>query len=92
MQDPLDVLIVDDNAGIRITLAEILEDEGYNVVMAENGYKGIEAAENTNFKIVFIDMKMSGLNGIDTLIEIKRIRPDTIIFIMTAFLDEKNFG
>jgi len=33
-------------------------------------------------------MKMSRLNGIDTLIEIKRIRPDTIIFIMTAFLAE----
>ncbi len=45
MLDRLDVLIVDDEPGIRTTLAEILKDEGYNVVVAENGYKGIEAAE-----------------------------------------------
>ena len=74
--------------GIRITLAEILKDEGYNVVVAENGYKGIEAAEKTNFRIAFIDMKVLGLNGIDTLKEIKKIKPDTIIFLMTAFLTE----
>jgi CheY-like chemotaxis protein len=35
-----------------------LGDEGYNVIVAENGYQGIVAAENTNFKIAFIDMKM----------------------------------
>ncbi len=94
MKDPLDVLVVDDNAGIKITLAEILKDQGHNVFVAVNGYKGIEAAEKTNFKIAFIDMKMPGLNGIDTLKEIKKIRPDTIIFFMTAlhyedFLDEE---
>ncbi len=88
MQDQFDILVVDDEPGIRITLAEILKDEGYNVVVAENGYKGIEAAEKANFKIAFIDMKMPGLNGIDTLKEIKKVRPDTIIFLMTAFLAE----
>ncbi len=88
MQGLFDILIVDDEPGIRITLAEIFKDEGYNVVVAENGYKGIEAAEKTNFKVAFIDMKMPGINGIDTLKEIKKIRPDTIVFLMTAFLGE----
>ncbi len=88
MQNPLDILVVDDNHGLRITLAEILEDEGYNVIVAVNGYKGIEVARKINFKIAFIDMEMPELNGIDTLKEIKRIRPDTIIFFMTAFLAE----
>jgi len=88
MQVPFNILVVDDEPGIRITLAGILEDEGYNVIVAEDGYNGIVAAEKTNFKIAFIDMRMPGINGIETFKEIKRISPDTIIFFMTAFLDE----
>ena len=89
MQEELgNILVVDDEHGIRITLAGILEDEGYNVVVAENGYKGIEAAEKTKFKIAFIDMKMPGINGIETFKRIKKVSPDTIIFFMTAFIAE----
>ncbi|MFQ5685936.1 MAG: response regulator [Candidatus Scalindua sp.] len=82
------ILVVDDEHGIRVTLAGILEDEGYNVVVAEDGYKGVEAAEKTKFKIAFIDMKMPGINGIETFKRIKKVSPDTIIFFMTAFIAE----
>ena len=88
MQDQFNILVVDDEPSIRITLAGILEDEGYNVIVAEDGYQGIIAAEKTNFKVAFIDMKMPGINGIETFKEIKKISPDTIIFFMTAFLAE----
>ncbi|OHB47443.1 MAG: hypothetical protein A2106_04730 [Planctomycetes bacterium GWF2_40_8] len=88
MQEQANILVVDDEQGIRITLAGILEDEGYNVVVAEDGYKGIAAAEKTKFKIAFIDMKMPGINGIETFKRIKKISPDTIIFFMTAFITE----
>ncbi len=82
------LVVVDDEQGIRITLAGILEDEGYNVVVAEDGYKGIEAVEKTKFKITFIDMKMPGINGLETYKRIKKVSPDTIIFFMTAFIAE----
>lgn len=88
MQGQVNILIVDDEPGIRTTMAGILEDEGYNVIVAEDGYKGIAAAEKTKFKIAFIDMKMPGINGIETFKEIKKTSPDTIIFFMTAFLAE----
>jgi len=88
MQDQFNILIVDDEPGIRITMAGILEDEGYNVIVAENGYQGIAAAKNTNCKMAFLDMQMPGINGIETFKEIKRISPDTIIFFMTACLAE----
>ncbi len=88
MQDQLNILIVDDESGIRVTLAGILEDEGHNVVVAEDGIKGIAAAEKANFNIAFVDMRMPGINGIKTFKEIKKISPDTIIFFMTAFLDD----
>ncbi len=45
-------------------MAGILEDEGRNVIVAEDGYQGIVAAENTNFRIAFIDIRMPGINGI----------------------------
>jgi two-component system nitrogen regulation response regulator NtrX len=53
MQGQLNILIVDDEPGIRITLAGILEDEGYNVVVAEDGNKGIAAAKKSNSDIAF---------------------------------------
>jgi len=88
MQEQPNILVVDDEQGIRITLAGILEDEGYNVVVAENGYKGVEAAEKTKFKFAFIDMKMPGIDGIETFKRIRKASPDTIIFFMTAFIAE----
>ncbi len=88
MKDQVNILIVDDEPGIRTTLAVILEEEGYNVVVAEDGYKGIEAAKKTKFKIAFIDLKMPGINGVDTFKRIKKISPDTITFFMTAFFAE----
>lgn len=88
MQEQVNILVVDDEEGMRITLAGILEDEGYNVVEAENGYKAIDAVKKTKFKIAFIDMKMPGINGIDTFKEIKKISPETVVFFMTAYYAE----
>ncbi len=88
MQEQINILVVDDEEGMRMTLAGILEDEGYNVVEAEDGYKGIEAAKNTKFQIAFVDMRMPGINGAETFKEIKKISPDTVVFIMTAYYDQ----
>ena len=88
MQDQVNILVIDDEPGIRTTLTAILEEEGYNVVAAEDGYKGIEAAKKTKFKIAFIDVRMPGIDGVETFKEIKEISPDTMVFIMTAVLAE----
>ncbi len=88
MQDQVNILVVDDEPGIRTTLSAILEEEGYNVVVADDGYKGIEAAKKTKFKIAFIDLKMPGINGVETFKRIKKNSPNIIIFFMTAFFAE----
>ena len=56
--------------------------------MAEDGNKGIAAAKKSNFDIAFIDMKMPGIDVIETFKEIEKISPDTIIFFMTVFFAE----
>jgi DNA-binding NtrC family response regulator len=82
------ILIVDDVKSIRLALGGILEDEGYNVVLAENGYQAIEAARQTSFDIIFIDIKMPGINGVQTFREIKKINRDAAVIMMTAYAVE----
>ena len=79
------ILVVDDLKSIRLTLGGILEDEGYNVVLAENGYQAIEAAKQIPFGLIFMDIKMPGINGVQTLREIKKINPDAVVIMMTAY-------
>jgi len=79
------ILVVDDLRSIRLTLGGTLEDKGYNVVTAENGYQAIEAARKTHFNIIFMDIKMPGINGVQTFREVKRIDPNAAVVMMTAY-------
>jgi DNA-binding NtrC family response regulator len=77
------ILVVDDEFSIRDTLQEVLEDRGYKVSVAENGYTAIQMAKNTHFDIMFIDVVMPGIDGFQTLEEIKKVDPVTNVIMMT---------
>jgi len=79
------ILVVDDLRNIRITLGGILEDRGHNVVTVEDGYRAIEAVASTHFDAIFMDIKMPGINGVQTFREIKRIDPRAVVIMMTAY-------
>ncbi len=79
------ILVVDDLKSSRLTLGGILEDEGHNVVLAENGYQAIEAAKQIPFDLIFMDIKMPGINGVQTFREVKRINPQAAVIMMTAY-------
>ncbi len=79
------VLVVDDLRNIRLTLGAILEDEGHNVVTVDDGYQAIEAAKKTRFDAIFMDIKMPGINGVETFREIKKINPEAAVIMMTAY-------
>ena len=83
------VLIVDDDKGMRFTLEGIIDDEGYMVRGAENGYQAIELAKETTFQWVFMDIRMPGLNGVETYLEIKKISPESRVVMMTGFSVEE---
>jgi len=61
------ILIIDDERGIRNTLKEILADEGYEVDVAENGTQGLEIAQKKAYDLIFSDIKMPGLDGLEVL-------------------------
>lgn len=79
------ILVVDDLRSSRLTLGGILEDEGHNVVLAENGYQAIEAAKQIPFDVIFMDIKMPGINGVQTFREVKKISPGAAVIMMTAY-------
>jgi DNA-binding NtrC family response regulator len=83
------ILVVDDLRSIRLTLGGILEDKGHNVVTAENGYQAIEEVRKTRFDIIFMDIKMPGINGVQTFREVKKIDPKAVVIMMTAYSVEE---
>ena len=85
MTDKLKILIVDDEDSLRLSLASILELEGYEVKTAEDGFKAIELAKKEEFNILFSDIRMPGITGNETFKEIKKIKPDIIGVMMTAY-------
>ncbi|MFH1925682.1 MAG: response regulator [Chloroflexota bacterium] len=83
------ILVVDDLRSMRLTLGGILEDEGYSVTTVEDGYQAIEAVRNRHFDAIFIDIKMPGIDGVQTFREIKKIDPDATVVMMTAYSVEE---
>lgn len=78
------ILIVDDEEGVRQSLAEILELEGLQVTQASNGYVAIEKAQKNVYDIALIDIRMPGINGIETLLQVISLQPHIKAVMMTG--------
>lgn len=65
------LLIIDDERGIRNTLKEILADEGHDVDVAENGKQGLEMAQAKAYDLIFSDIKMPEMDGLELLSALK---------------------
>ena len=78
------ILIVDDEIGPRESLRMVLKPN-YNVYTVENGYAAIQMIQQVNMDVLTLDLKMPGMNGIDTLKEIRMISPDVMVIIITGY-------
>ena len=85
----LRILVVDDENGVRTSLAANLELDGYDVMEAADGYRALELVREYEFDLVITDMMMPGLNGLDTFRGIKKLRPDAVVMIITAFAGQE---
>ena len=84
-EEKVKVMVVDDEEGIRFFLKLLLTQEGLDVVTAENGYKAIELAQQDKFALVFLDLRMPGMDGVETLKAIKKISPETAYIMMSGY-------
>jgi two-component system nitrogen regulation response regulator NtrX len=78
------ILIVDDEPSILQSLAGLLIDEGFDVRTASNGYEALKTIESESPDLVLLDIWMPGLDGIDTLQEIKKNNPFIQVIIITG--------
>ncbi len=83
------VLIVDDDEAMTETLSDILEGLDYHVEIANSGYEAIEKVSASPFDVILMDIKMPGINGVDTFKKIKSIRSDAVVMMMTAYSVEE---
>jgi len=82
------ILIIDDDIGIRESLSLVLGDAGYQVDTVESGEQGIQKVKRNNYDLIFLDIKMAGMDGIETLQEIRKMGKKIPVYIITAFQRE----
>lgn len=77
--------MVDDELQVRDLLSALLKKEHCEVSTSSSGEEAIETVKNNDFDIVLMDIKMQGLNGIETLKQIKEIKPCLAVIMITGF-------
>ena len=80
----MNILVADDEIAIRELVGEILEGEGHEVTLAEDGEDALEKFKRTWHEIVFSDIRMPKMNGIKLLEAIKEINANTQFVVMTS--------
>lgn len=79
------VLIVDDEANMRKTLAEILRDEGYRVTTAGSGEEAVGLCRTNRFEAILMDVRMPGIDGVEAFRQIRRHQDDARVILMSAY-------
>jgi len=87
-EDKQKILVIDDDAGIREAFLLALEDTAYEVKTCANGQQGIEAFDAGRFDLVYLDLKMPGMNGVAVLQEIRKRDPEVPVYIVTAYFGD----
>ena len=88
MSDRKRVLIVDDEADVRLFLQDFLSERDWAVTTAENGEKALEEIRRNKPDVVLLDIMMPGMDGLQCLEKIKELDPKITVIMITAFKDE----
>ena len=81
------ILIIDDERAIRNSLGEILGDEGYAVDTAEDGIVGLEMATREHYDVIFCDIKMPGMDGLEVLSKLAEEGSDSAVIMISGHGD-----
>lgn len=82
------VLLVDDNVMFLDSARDVLEGEGYAVITAQSGEEALGLIRGQDFSAVLMDIKMAGINGVETFVQMKQIKPDVRVIMCTAHIVE----
>lgn len=79
------IMIVDDETDIRELFRDVLESRGYEVTTCATGTEAIESLNEKSAFAAFVDIRMPGIDGIETLRAIKRLQPKTQVVMITGY-------
>lgn len=82
------LLVIDDDNAIRKSFKLTFENLDYTIDTVESGSQGIDKVKSENYDLIFLDLKMPGLNGVETLHHIREIDKNVTVYIFTAFHKE----
>ena len=85
MDEKMSIMIVDDEMIVRESFLHWFEKLGHRVDAAASGFEALEKLEKIPFEVLFVDIKMPGMDGIELLGKVKEEYPDTIVVIITAY-------
>lgn len=79
------ILIIDDEAALRQTLTRILRQAGYDVTTAADGAEALQRTASANYDLVYLDLHLPGLSGLQVLRELHRLNPYLPVILFTAY-------
>jgi two-component system response regulator HydG len=82
------ILVVDDDLEFCQSMKDVLQGSGYEVAVAGEGRQAIKMAKQTQYDILFIDMKLPTINGLETYLAIRKLNPKAVAIMMTAYREE----
>lgn len=85
----LKILVVDDDRDAADSLAELFELEDHTVTVAYSGEEAIKAYQTVEFDVAFMDVMMPGKNGVESFLEIRSLKPDAQVYMMTGYSVEQ---
>jgi CheY-like chemotaxis protein len=88
MNEPISVLVVDDNEDLLDTLALILKRRGFNVETAANGLSAVDMFRRGAFDVTLMDVILPEINGVEAFRHIREIDPEARVILMTAYSEE----
>lgn len=86
------ILVIDDDRAVRDAFELALGDEGYTLRLAEDGLNGVKMAGQQRPDLVFLDLNMPGIDGVETLRRLLADDPSIKVYIVTAFAQEYMSG
>ena len=92
MTTKMNIMIVDDEMIVRKSLFHWFERSGHRVDTAPSGFEALEKLETTPFDLLFVDIKMPGMDGIELLEKVKSEYPETVVVIIAVFAFSKLQG
>jgi len=83
------ILVIDDDEIVASVFRETLQEEGHVVVTVDTGVEGLEQVKQSDFDLVFLDLKMPDMDGAEVLGQIRKIKPELPVTIVTGYPDSE---